>query len=158
MRSLPLLHRSFLVLLGLVPLACAGTLDDPQRFATTTDPIETAPPAPATPAPATPAPACGDVPKDVLLTTCATAGCHAAQSSAAALDLESPDVLKRLADKSATGGAGLLVDTHEPDKSLLYAKCVRPAPFGGTMPPSTPLDPAALECLRVWVATAAKAP
>jgi hypothetical protein len=133
--------RRFLLTLGLAaPLAgCPGHLEDPGRFAgefgtggsTTT--------------------ACPDVPT-LLSTTCTAAGCHAATTPAAGLDLASPGVFMRLSGKQAMGGSGLLVDPTNPASSVLYTKLMSPPPFGSRMPlVGMPLGDAEVACVLTWI-------
>lgn len=131
---------------GLV--ACAGTLDDPESFrgagSTSLASAE---------AGTLPAVACVPIETGILQASCASAGCHAATSSAAHLDLASPDVLGRLSNKPATGGAGLLIAPGNPGASVLYLKITAP-PFGSRMPFGARLDDATVVCVRDWIAAA----
>jgi hypothetical protein len=82
---------------------------------------------------------------------CANAGCHGAMMPAANLDLVSPGVEGRIADKSAMCG-GLLVNTNDPQASLVYTKLLDQPPCGGRMPflqealPSEEID-----CILTWI-------
>ncbi len=126
--------------------ACAGTLEDADRFQEGGAPV-------SAPGATEPPPACPDVPREVFLPSCAGAGCHSAKDSVASLDLESPDVASRVRGKRAVAGPGLLLDPADPEASLLYRKMTSPPPFGGTMP-STPLAPQVVDCVRKWTALA----
>jgi hypothetical protein len=134
-----------LVACGLV--ACAGTLEDPERFADAGG-------AAAQSADAGTAAACPPVESAILEAKCATAGCHAASGGAAGLDLASPGVLGRLANKPATGGAGSLVVPGDPSASVLYTKLMTAPPFGSRMPLGASLDDASLACVHDWIASA----
>src|SRR5450755_4078617 len=102
--------------------ACAGTLEDPDRFrvdagASDAD-VDTS--APNT---------CGSVENDILHAKCGTAGCHATTGAAAGLDLQLPDILGRLAGKAPTGGPGVLIVKGDPASSVLYQKLTATPPF-----------------------------
>ncbi len=129
--------RLFVLACGLATFACAGTLDDPSAFthasATTSD-----------------AGACGDV-EALVAMRCATSGCHTSTSSAASLDLASPNVLTRLAGKPASGG-GVLVTPGDPMHSVLYTKLTAKPPFGARMPYGSSLDEASIACVSAWIA------
>jgi hypothetical protein len=129
--------------------ACAGTLDDPDRFRD-----GGAPTPPAAEAAAGPASTCPPIETGVLAPKCASAGCHTATGGAGNLDLASPDVLGRLANKAATGGPGSLVVPGDPDKSVLYSKLTATPPFGSRMPLGSNLDDATLACVHDWIAAA----
>ena len=131
--------------------ACAGTLDEPERFRE-----GGASSLLAAEAGAAPASACVPVETGILQPRCASAGCHAAASSAAGLDLASPDVLVRLANQAVAGGAGSLIVPGNPAASVLYMKLAAPPPFGSRMPVGVPLDEATRACVRDWIATAAR--
>jgi hypothetical protein len=130
--------------------ACAGTLDDPERFRDAGSPKSDA----ATSADATPdsSGGCGSVEETILHANCTNSGCHTASGSAGSLDLESADVLGRLSNKSATGGTGVLITPGDPDASVLYAKLTATPPFGTRMPFGGSLDDASIACVREWIA------
>lgn len=128
--------------LGLVlsTTACAGGIDDPDRF---------------------PPPVCPvrgfDAPRDLFVARCADAGCHGATTPAAGLDLVSPGVTSRLLDTPSTCGGAPLVDTSSPAASVLLDR-VRAVPRcgGETMPlMGRPLDSIERGCLEAWVSTVA---
>lgn len=112
--------------------ACAGTLDEPERFAGSCPPVETA----------------------ILRPRCATAGCHAESRPAAGLDLESPGVLERLTDRVAAGEDEVLVVRGDPDASSLFTKLTSSPPFGARMPLGEVLDNQSINCIRAWIASA----
>jgi hypothetical protein len=124
------------LLLAAALVGCPGSLDDPGRFS---DQFGT----------------CPDIPM-LLVTSCGTAGCHAADSPAAGLDLASADVLGRLSGTMAQGG-GVLVDPSAPEASVLYTKLTSSPPFGSRMPQSgAALDDATVACVLTWIETSTK--
>ena len=133
------------VMLACGLVACAGTLEDPERFA------EAGGLAPSS-ADAGPVAACPPVETGIFQVKCATAGCHAASGPAGGLDLASPDVLGRLANKSAQGGPGSIVVPGNPGASVLYTKLTSAPPFGSRMPLGATLDDATLACVHDWIA------
>lgn len=127
--------RSSAFVFALLPLSCAGTLDDPTQFtqaATVHD-----------------AGACSA--EQIVVMRCATSGCHAATNAAASLDLASPNVLARLAGKPASGG-GVLVTPGDPARSVVYSKLTPTPPFGARMPYGSSLDDASIACIHDWIA------
>src|SRR5262249_35208459 len=107
--------RRFVLCLSLTIAGCAGTLDDPDRFARQTANSNT--PGAVGPSPEAGssdpwadasgdggASSCPDMEKDVLPGKCAMSGCHAATNPSNALDLQTPGVYARYANKSAVGG------------------------------------------------------
>jgi hypothetical protein len=126
-RPLVLLSLSGLVLLG-----CPGSLEDPGRFTITQASADPSCDAPA-----------------LLQAKCAT--CHGRASPMGDLALDTPAALGALHGKAAKGGAGTLIDLGTPASSVLYTKLSSPAPFGGVMPPSRPLDDKDKECVRSWL-------
>jgi hypothetical protein len=144
-----------LVAFGLVLVAaCAGTLDDPDRFrASTGGPDGSGDVAADTPEAAA---SCPDLPTTLFKPVCGTtAGCHGTPNPEDGLDLVSPDLPRRLVGVPAVGG-GLLVDPAHPEASVLY---VRISQIGGApMPPSGPrVDDATLACVLSWVTSLADA-
>lgn len=90
-----------------------------------------------------------DVPTAVLAPSCGTAGCHAAQNAADALDLASPGVAQRVVGKSAVGG-GILADPAHPADSVLYQRLLGKG--GPRMPMSAPpLDDSKTACVLAWI-------
>lgn len=144
-------ERSFICLFlsGIALFGCAGTLEEPDRFGDAGAASQG-----STQADSAPAPSCPNVETDVIQKKCALSGCHAAAGASAGLDLASPDVLGRLANKPASGGAGSLVVPGDPAKSVLYTKLTATPPFGSRMPLGTPLDDATLACVHDWIAAA----
>ena len=121
--------------LGALLAACAGTLDSPESY----DPAY-----------------CTDVakvPTAIIAPRCATDGCHDGSPIAAAgLDFKSPGLHMRLEGKPAMGGPGVLLDSANPQSSVLYMKTGKAAPFGYLMPLGrTPLDDSDRACLLAWI-------
>jgi hypothetical protein len=118
----------------LLVAGCAGHLDHPERFRTDGGSM------------------CSDIPTTLFAPTCGRAGCHAAQTPAAGLDLASPQPATRMIAHQASGGPGLLIDPIQPDNSVLLLKVSSTPPFGSRMPlASTPLDAPTISCLHDWV-------
>jgi hypothetical protein len=129
-------------------VACAATLDDPERFTVASG----AAPSPAVDGAVTAdvAAACPNVPQTVFVAKCGTAGCHdAPHTSSDNLDLVAPNVASRLVGISASEG-GLLVDPKSPKQSVLYRR-LQPGGVGVTMPPTGPLDAATVVCVLSWI-------
>jgi hypothetical protein len=126
--------------------ACAGDLDDPERFAAQPA-VRTTASSEASPDP------CGDVPTTVFQKRCAE-GCHNAEVNASGVDLASPDVASRLLARGALGG-GVLVDPKAPKSSVLYTKLTSLPPYGSRMPPGAPLDDATIACVLSWITSVA---
>lgn len=119
--------------------ACAGALDDPERFEKQFSGT-----------------ACDDLEHTLLQPTCATAGCHTTTDSAGGLDLEAAGLPARLVGQRATGGAGVLIDSSAPSRSVLFTKTTSTPPFLYRMPFSaTPLTPLEQQCLQKYVEAAA---
>lgn len=140
-------ERIAIALLTCGLFACAGTLEDPDRFRDAGG-ADLALGEGGTLA------ACPPVETGILHARCATAGCHAATGAAAGLDLASPDVLSRLARKPASGGAGILVVPGDPAASVLYTKLTSAATFGSRMPLGASLDDASVACVNAWISSA----
>lgn len=133
------LCRRSIALLAAGLVACAGTLEDPERFDA---------PRPADPAAKAPTASACDV-TPVLAEHCTS--CHSGSSGLGGLALDGPSALEALRGKPAKGGPGLLVDVSSPRASVVYTKLTPTPPFGGIMPPSKTLDPAAMECVLSWL-------
>lgn len=128
----PLLFGSLLLTLCLG--ACAGELEDPERF--------------------TGAVGGGCEPGDepaFLAETCGVAFCHAAENPAGELDLASPGVAARLVDVASTCDGTPLVDSADPGASLLLDKLEAQPSCGDPMPPGRPLSAADRSCIDQWV-------
>lgn len=92
-----------------------------------------------------------DIP-ELFVQRCNGEACHGGgASSAAGLDLISPNVEERIADVPGTDCDGLLADLSNPRESLLYTKVTEPLcgvrmPIGGE-----PLDEDELTCMEYWL-------
>ena len=140
-----------LVGLILASARCAGTLEDPARFAdgggggggaaandassgtgAASNDASSGTGAASDDAGGSPqagdATTCPDVPQSVFLPNCTSAGCHNAQDKEQGLDLASPNVATRLVNVPSTEGQGLLIDPSTPS-----AKC--PVPEADLDPP-----------------------
>ncbi|MGZ3454419.1 MAG: hypothetical protein ACXWUG_07905 [Polyangiales bacterium] len=123
---------AFIASVALALGACPGTLDE-GKFAgagTCTDPV-----------------------KEIFTPTCAVSGCHSTADSDASgkLDLEAPNVADRLRGKKAFGGAGFLIDTTNPEQSVIITKLKSPVPFGSRMPLGlAALDSVKQKCIHDW--------
>lgn len=80
-----------------------------------------------------------------LLSTCALAGCHIGENAAGDVDLSSYELVIETAD----------VKAGNPDGSKLYEKLVEDSP-SEVMPPGSPLPPAQIETVRLWIEQGAK--
>lgn len=148
-------HRSRRHLLGIALASacataifsgCAGELENPERFtSTTTGGSGTSDDAGSS------TPTCPDVPQ-VLKASCGTAsGCHGATAPTSNLDLASPDVGNRLKTQKATTGDAM-IDSANPQNSVLYKKTLPTPPFGASMPlGGTPFDDTMRACLATWI-------
>ena len=131
---------------------CAGGLDHPERFAYLGEPDAGPPPA------VTSDGGCDPV-GSLFPLNCTTGACHSAQTQQANLDLESPGLPRRLLDKQAHGGPGLLIDSKDPAQSVLYLKVTDTPPFQFQMPLGAPALAASDQaCLLSWVQSAPTAP
>ena len=127
---------------------CAGSLDHPERFANLGTP-DAGPVNPSSDG------GCDPV-TDIFPLSCSTSACHSAQSQQGNLDLESSGLPKRLVDRSAHGGPGLLIDSKNPPQSVMVLKVTDTPPFQFQMPlGAPPLSPEELACLQAWVQAAA---
>ena len=133
-------------------LACAGSLDRPERFAYLNAPRDggTGDGGLDTDVDA----GCNPI-ADIFPPNCTTGACHGAQSQQGALDLESAGMPQRLVDKRAHGGPGMLIDSQNPDQSVLYTKLFDPPPFQFQMPlGASALSTDELNCVQTWIHTA----
>jgi hypothetical protein len=143
------------VLLAGSTLSCAGTLEDPERFAIGGSPTLPAAVDGSSSVQRGSDPACEATVVALFPARCAAAGCHSAMDKTAGLDLQSPDVRARLTGAAATGGPGILLDPGgDPEKSILYLKLTPMPPFGAQMPlTGAKLDETALACVAQWIST-----
>ncbi|MBL4632435.1 MAG: hypothetical protein JKY56_01110 [Kofleriaceae bacterium] len=74
----------------------------------------------------------------LLETTCGTVGCHSSMGGAAGVDLQSSDIVGRLAEQASSCGELVIIDSANPRASLLLNKlgatptCGQTMPLGGT--------------------------
>jgi hypothetical protein len=86
-----------------------------------------------------------------LTKKCGTAGCHGATTPASNLDLVSPGVEQRIANKTAMCG-GLLANTNDPQSSSIYTKLLDPPPCGARMPfLQEKLPDEEIDCVLTWL-------
>ncbi len=112
-----------------VVAACPGSLEEPDRFTSR----------------------CGDVPTRIFAAKCTTAGCHNAVDKSQGLDLQSPDVGKRLQGVRSGNTSSLLIDPSQPETSALYTKISTPI-VGARMPLYAPnLDSHSIACTLDWI-------
>jgi hypothetical protein len=98
--------------------------------------------------------ACPDV-CTLLQEHCGPCGCHSGTAPAGQLDLKSSGIATRLADMKAHTSAcsgRMLIDTKDPDKSIIYGKLTDPPTCGLRMPVGMPLSDDQIECVRAFVA------
>jgi hypothetical protein len=138
--------------LALGLLGCPGTLSDPEAFlnaradaGVAVDSGRTTPPL------------CEqDVVQTILSNpaTCSSIGCHAANTPAGGLDLESPGLAERLLDApgSALCSSGRQINLEDPSESLLYTKLSRQPSCGAAMPLGGQAISAANQaCVLAWL-------
>lgn len=99
--------------------------------------------------------ACPDIPK-LFKATCTDAGCHgAAEHPLGNLDLASPDLASRLTDHTsdtANCGGAKLIDSAEPENSLLYTQLFARPDCGLTMPLGKPaFTDQERACVLAWL-------
>jgi hypothetical protein len=130
--------------IALALYGCAGSLDHPERFTNLTPPDA----GPLNP----PSDGGCDPPTTLFPLSCATSACHSTQSQQGNLDLEAPGLERRLLNKTAHGGPGLLIDGRSPGQSVMLTKATDTPPFGFQMPlGASPLSPDEMTCLTGWV-------
>ncbi len=95
---------------------------------------------------------CPDMPA-FLADKCGTANCHSGAAPAAMLDLKSPGVEARVADKPGAQCVGKLANTSDPENSLLYTKLLDPPGCGLRMPIGAPLSAEESFCVAQWIET-----
>lgn len=134
-----------LLLLVSVMTGCPGTLEEPERFDEALAASEVS---------VTSLAECGDVETEIVHATCGTGDCHSARTKIADLDLETPGVLTRLAQKPGSRG-GTLIVAGKPEASLLFQKVTSRPPYGTRMPSAeAALDDVSRDCVRLWIAEA----
>jgi hypothetical protein len=84
---------------------------------------------------------------------CGGSVCHSnGDSTAAGLDLTSPDVEERVSGAPGTACVGILADPADPEASLLYTKVSGTPTCGARMPlTGDPLTEDELTCMRDWI-------
>ena len=133
-------ERAAIAAMGMVSAAallagCPGTLTDEEKAQFTGG------------GPAVPCEAIGPY----LAKKCGSAGCHGAMTPASNLDLVSPGVDERIADKTAMCG-GFLANTTDPQASVIYTKLLDQPPCGARMPFLQAALPAAeIDCVLTWL-------
>lgn len=131
---------------SLVLAGCAGSLDDPSRFAYVGQPYD------AGVIEQVDSDAGCDPVHQIFPISCSTSACHSAQTQQGNLDLESPGLPQRLVGKQAHGGPGLLIDSQNPAQSVLYLKTTDNPPFQFQMPiGADPLSSDEQACLLSWM-------
>lgn len=92
-----------------------------------------------------------DVCNGLITKSCATSSCHVAGKTSPDLSLEGRDA--RVRDVEGKVCDGLLVDTANPEASLLYTKTSESDPACGNQMPlsGTKLDADELSCLLTWI-------
>jgi hypothetical protein len=93
-----------------------------------------------------------DMPK-LFEERCGGSICHSdGDSTAAGLDLTSPDVEERVSGALGTGCVGILADPANPESSLLYTKLLDAPTCGARMPlTGEPLSENEIACMRDWI-------
>ncbi len=94
--------------------------------------------------------------EEILAPSCGTAGCHGATTGAAGLFLDGDRAYSSLLDEPCTNEQALAeglvrVRPGDPGDSFLYLKIVDPLGMGELMPPTGPLDQAAIEAVERWI-------
>jgi predicted CxxxxCH...CXXCH cytochrome family protein len=149
-------NRALVALVALVAAtsACAGTLEDPERFIAALGVGDAGLADESQPPPASDGAVAGNCPDipGLFAQTCTAASCHSASTKSQGLDLQSPNLAARLVGAPATEGPGLLIDPSAPSQSILYEKLTANPPFGARMPlAATPLDDATMACVLAWI-------
>ncbi len=130
---------------ALLLAGCAGPLEDPARF----DYLDAGP---GSDAGVTGGDGGCDPVTSIFIPSCNTSSCHSARAQQGNLDLESRGLPHRLVNVAASGGPGLLINSGDPDLSVLYTKVSGTPPFKFQMPLGRPpLGPDELACLQQWV-------
>ena len=88
----------------------------------------------------------------IFIPSCTTSTCHSSRAQQGNLDLESPGLPQRLLNLQASGGPGLIIDTKNPDQSVIYTKVTATPPFKFQMPlGAPPLSADEVTCIQQWV-------
>lgn len=135
--------------------ACTSSYDEAAEefFANSAPPPapggSTPPPPPAT---GSFGPNFSEIQAAVFTPDCATSGCHAGGSPAAALNLEAANSYMALVSVASTQDGNILrVAPGNPAQSYLIQKIEGTAASGQRMPPSGALDQADIDTIRQWV-------
>jgi hypothetical protein len=163
-------------LLGLVCLACAGTLDDPSQFeqqlgnadgedagAGDGDKTDTGDGDKVTPGDGDnqnagdgdsgDAGAQGPVEADcdfpAVMAKCT--GCHSGAAPSAGLDLTPEGLAGRIGDTDSNACGGALIDKADPRSSVLYTKVTEANECGQRMPVGPPLSADEEACILSWI-------
>lgn len=132
--------RAFIALLLLLASsACAGDLENPERFLDGGQLSSTCSPG-------------VDGVAEILEASCTASGCHGAYAPNVAPDLASPGIATRLVDVTSQGCTDrVLVDSANPQDSYLLEK-LRPDPScGNQMPLGGTLSEDDIACVEQWV-------
>ena len=121
---------------------CPGRLDDPERFDSVVDEVDTV---------TAPIEGCGSIESEIFGKRCATSGCHTGFAPSGELDLGAANLFARLENHPATSGGALLVP-GDPKASVIFQKISATPPFGDRMPPiGATLDDKTIDCVRRWI-------
>ena len=116
--------------------ACPGSIDDPERFlsSSTAGCIET-------------------IEERVFPQRCSNAGCHDSKVKAQLLDMQTPGWEARLIDVKSTCNERLLIDSANPDNSFMLEKVTEDEPECGLPMPGAGdrLSDSERQCMREWV-------
>jgi hypothetical protein len=118
--------------------SCAGELDDPERFLTTSS---------------TGGGACPDIEGTLFPQRCGTPSCHNATDKQGGLDLVSPGLPARVVGVPATAACGAqpLADPTMAVKSVLYVKLTPDYCGPSKMPQGSSLTDTEIDCVRQWI-------
>ena len=134
----------------LVATGCPGTLENKEDFLGQGGAVATGSTTTGQGGGGTPA----DDPCDGLITErCAVPGCHVPERTPPDLSYEGR--VERIRDVDAPICGGKLVDTANPEASLMYTKCIEGESTCGNQMPLTgaKLDEEDLACLLAWIET-----
>jgi hypothetical protein len=145
--------RIVLALLGLGLIAavsgCPGSLDNKADFADASFTTSNASGSTGTGS----VDPCGDVPADILAAQCGGSGCHGTKNPQNGLDLESPDVAKRVVGVASKLCPGILANPSDPENSIMYTKLLETNVCNARMPLARPaLSQKEIDCVKTWIA------
>jgi hypothetical protein len=96
-----------------------------------------------------------DAPKLVFGPRCAIGGCHGVPLGTGGLDLQAPNLVARLSNKTSTTalcGGHVILKPGDPEGSLIYQKLLPTFPCGTTqMPVGVPLPPDQIAIVHAWI-------